>query len=231
MSPEQVRNAKRVDHRTDIWALGVLLQELLTGRPPFEASSFSGLCAAIIADPPTPIREDWPEVPPAIEELLARCLEKDPARRLASVHDFAQALAPFARPPPANPPSRPGTRRPCPPPSALRSPPPCPTGAWWAWPLPGGGLPGPRPSATCSRRPSCCPSGPSPSGPASPRRRPCRPPLQHPRSPLRRLSRRSQPHPPARPRRRRFPPCPPPLPRRLPPPRGPRRRPPRRPRG
>jgi serine/threonine-protein kinase len=96
MSPEQVRNAKRVDTRTDVWSLGVLLQELLTGRPPFEATSFSGLCAAIIADPPAPIREAWPEVPPEIEELLARCLEKDPSRRLASVAEFASILAPHA---------------------------------------------------------------------------------------------------------------------------------------
>jgi serine/threonine-protein kinase len=96
MSPEQVRNAKRVDTRTDVWSLGVLLQELLTGRPPFEATSFSGLCAAIIADPPAPIREAWPEVPPEIEDLLARCLEKDPSRRLASVAEFSAILAPHA---------------------------------------------------------------------------------------------------------------------------------------
>ena len=96
MSPEQVRNAKRVDTRTDVWSLGVLLQELLTGRPPFEASSFSGLCAAIIADAPVPIRDSWPGVPPEIEALVARCLEKDPARRLATVQEFAAILAPHA---------------------------------------------------------------------------------------------------------------------------------------
>src|SRR5262249_7955982 len=55
MSPEQVRDASRVDARTDIWALGVTLYELLAAAPPFTGTTFSALCAQIIADAPIPL--------------------------------------------------------------------------------------------------------------------------------------------------------------------------------
>jgi serine/threonine-protein kinase len=96
MSPEQVRSAKKVDSRTDIWALGSILQELLTGAPPFDAPTLTGLCAMIIADQPTPLRDLCPDIPPEIDELVAACLEKDVNRRLPSVAEFGNALAPFS---------------------------------------------------------------------------------------------------------------------------------------
>jgi hypothetical protein len=96
MSPEQVRSAKDVDARADIWALGVILQELLVGAPPFLADTASALFAAIIADPPVPLRTRRPDAPPALEAVLARCLEKDRSRRYSNVAELAAALEPFA---------------------------------------------------------------------------------------------------------------------------------------
>jgi hypothetical protein len=96
MSPEQVRSAKDVDARTDIWALGVILHELLSGAPPFRADTASALFAAIIADPPIPVRDRRPDVPAALETVLSRCFEKDRNRRYANVAELAVALESFA---------------------------------------------------------------------------------------------------------------------------------------
>ncbi len=82
MSPEQLRSAKRVDGRTDIWALGVVLHELLTGRCPFEGDNVSGILASIAADPPIPLRAHRRDVPAAVEAAVLSCLEKDPTRRV-----------------------------------------------------------------------------------------------------------------------------------------------------
>ncbi len=100
MSPEQVRNSRDIDHRVDIWALGMTLYEFLAGRPAFNADTFPAVCAAIVADAPPPLREVVPNVPDDLDRIVLRCLEKDPARRFASVNDLASALQPFgtARP-------------------------------------------------------------------------------------------------------------------------------------
>ena len=96
MSPEQLRSSKNVDARTDVWALGVMLYELLVGRLPFEAETVTGLCAKIAADAPTPLRQIDPGVPAGLEAVVMRCLEKDVSRRVASVTELAVALQPFA---------------------------------------------------------------------------------------------------------------------------------------
>jgi len=101
MSPEQMRSTRDVDNRTDIWSLGVIIHELLTGRPPFHAPNTAGLCAAIMTEAPPPLRTVAPRVPEALERIVLRCLEKDPARRFASIADLAAALAPFASHPAA----------------------------------------------------------------------------------------------------------------------------------
>lgn len=95
MSPEQIRDARRVDGRTDIWALGIILQELMTDAPVFHGESFPGVCAAIVADPPMPVRTMRPDVSQAVEAIIGRCLEKDVTRRFQTVADLAAALSPL----------------------------------------------------------------------------------------------------------------------------------------
>ena len=95
MSPEQVRDAKAVDQRTDIWSLGLILHELLSGSPAFEGTTLPGVCAAIAADPPAALRLKRPEVPPEVEAIVLRCLEKDPAKRFQSARELVAALAPW----------------------------------------------------------------------------------------------------------------------------------------
>ncbi len=96
MSPEQVRDARRVDGRSDIWALGVILHEALTGEPAFQADTFPGVCAAIVADPPLAIHTRRPDVHPELELVVMRCLEKDASRRFQTVAELIQALRPFS---------------------------------------------------------------------------------------------------------------------------------------
>jgi serine/threonine protein kinase len=93
MSPEQLRSSKRVDARADIWALGVILFELLTGATPFQATTVPELSIMIATEPPRPIAELRPDLPSGIVEVIGRCLEKDAERRYASVGAFAKALA------------------------------------------------------------------------------------------------------------------------------------------
>ena len=95
MSPEQMRSTKNVDARTDIWSIGVILFELLTGRPVYEAESLPGLCAMIASDPPPPLRTLRPDAPPELERVIDGCLSKKPSNRPQSVAELAYALAPF----------------------------------------------------------------------------------------------------------------------------------------
>ncbi|NLE85294.1 MAG: protein kinase [Myxococcales bacterium] len=96
MAPEQIRNAKAVDARADVWSLGVILHEALSGRVPFGGETLSGVLASIIADAPEPLSSLRPDLPEGLTALVARCLEKDPARRIQDVAELAELLAPFA---------------------------------------------------------------------------------------------------------------------------------------
>jgi serine/threonine-protein kinase len=96
MSPEQLRSSRDVDHRSDIWSLGVCLYELLSGRAPFEADAVPELYVQVLRDKPAPIQARVPSVAPELAAAIMRCLEKDPAARWASVFELASALEPFA---------------------------------------------------------------------------------------------------------------------------------------
>ncbi|MEO8903019.1 MAG: protein kinase, partial [Polyangiaceae bacterium] len=96
MSPEQLMSARDVDMRTDIWALGVICFELLTGKLPFEAETLPQLCMAISLSAPTPLRSYRPDLPLEVEAMVLRCLNKDPGKRYATVAAFAADLVKFA---------------------------------------------------------------------------------------------------------------------------------------
>ncbi len=95
MSPEQMTASRQVDARTDIWALGVVLYELLTGRVPFRAETLPEICGLILTAEPSPVRNFSPGVPEGLQAVVLRCLEKDRERRFANVSLVAQALAPY----------------------------------------------------------------------------------------------------------------------------------------
>jgi serine/threonine-protein kinase len=94
-SPEQIRSAKQVDARTDQHALGAVLYELLTGKPPFTAPDVTRLAVAIAVEPPPRARDARPDVPRALEDAIRRSLAKQPDDRFADLLTFAEAIAPF----------------------------------------------------------------------------------------------------------------------------------------
>jgi serine/threonine protein kinase len=95
MSPEQIRSARTVDARADIWAIGVMLHELLTGKVPFEGETVGELFAAILEQPPTPLRALRADAPEELERTVLRCLAQRADARFPHVAELAEALAPF----------------------------------------------------------------------------------------------------------------------------------------
>jgi eukaryotic-like serine/threonine-protein kinase len=98
MAPEQMRSTRRVDHRADIWSLGVLMHEMLTGETPFEGETLPEVCSSIAADDPIPLTSKRHDAPPELEEVVLRCLEKEPERRYEDVAELAMALGTLAPP-------------------------------------------------------------------------------------------------------------------------------------
>jgi serine/threonine-protein kinase len=96
MSPEQMRSSKNVDQRADIWALGVILYELLTGHVPFEAESVPELCLKVVQDEPTPPKAERPAIPEGLNAVVLKCLEKTPTNRFSNVAELAAALEPYS---------------------------------------------------------------------------------------------------------------------------------------
>ena len=95
MSPEQARG-KPVDKRTDIWAFGVVLYEMATGRRLFQGEHVTDVLAAVVKDTP-----DLTAAPPAFRRLLEKCLEKDPRKRLRDISSAALLLEQADRAPAA----------------------------------------------------------------------------------------------------------------------------------
>jgi serine/threonine-protein kinase len=91
MAPEQVR-AQPADHRADLFALGCVLYEMLAGKRPFAGTTSADTRAAILTRDPQPLTENRPEVSVALEQVVLRCVEKDPDRRFDSARDVAFAL-------------------------------------------------------------------------------------------------------------------------------------------
>ncbi len=96
MSPEQMRSSKDVGPSTDIWALGVILHELISGDVPFTGTAVTEVLVKVMQDTPPRLRALRPDVPEGLEAAVLRCLAKSPADRFPSVAALAVALTPFA---------------------------------------------------------------------------------------------------------------------------------------
>jgi eukaryotic-like serine/threonine-protein kinase len=97
MSPEQMR-ADPVDERSDIWGLGAILFEMLTGRPPFIGDTLPEVYSAVLNHAPPLVDSLRPGVPSGLDDVVQRCLEKNPGQRFCDVADLAEALSPYAGP-------------------------------------------------------------------------------------------------------------------------------------
>jgi eukaryotic-like serine/threonine-protein kinase len=95
MSPEQLRSSRYVTGRTDVWALAVILYELVSGQAPFDAESRSEVVGAVLHRDPKPLLELRPNAPLELWKVLERALHKDPGHRTPSVLALARELAPF----------------------------------------------------------------------------------------------------------------------------------------
>lgn len=92
MAPEQVAGDPSLDHRADIYALGCVAYELLTGASPFAGKSGQQMLAAHVLEQPTPVREKRPDTPPALADLVMQCMAKDPADRPQSGEAILAAI-------------------------------------------------------------------------------------------------------------------------------------------
>ncbi|MBX3231546.1 MAG: serine/threonine protein kinase [Labilithrix sp.] len=95
MSPEQVRVTDSVDVRSDIWSLGMVIYEMLTGQTAFDGQSITEICAAILEAQPRPIEMFRNDLPSGLVEVITKCLQKDANKRFQNIAELAVALMPF----------------------------------------------------------------------------------------------------------------------------------------
>lgn len=95
MSPEQIKDPAHVDPRADIWALGALLYELVTGQMAFVGDDVKAVLQMVVSEDPCPMTALRRDVSPELEAIVMRCLQRDREKRWASAATFARALAPF----------------------------------------------------------------------------------------------------------------------------------------
>jgi serine/threonine-protein kinase len=96
MAPEQMKSGRAADPRSDVWSIGVVMYQLITGRTPFAGESYAELVLKVGLEPPEPIAIP---LPPGLPEVILRCLEKDPNLRHQNVGELARLIAPFATDP------------------------------------------------------------------------------------------------------------------------------------
>jgi serine/threonine-protein kinase len=97
MPPEQARGEKTLDHRADIYALGVILYETLSGKRPHPGDSYNAVLFHILTKPAIPLEAAWPGLPSGLVQAVHRAIHQEPQRRFATVADFAIAIAPYAK--------------------------------------------------------------------------------------------------------------------------------------
>ncbi|MBL8999108.1 MAG: serine/threonine protein kinase, partial [Gemmatimonadetes bacterium] len=98
MAPEQATADPQLDHRVDIYALGVLAYEMLTGHPPFHGLTPQQTLAAHVTQAPVPVTQRRPGIAPVLDALILRCLAKRPADRFQTADELGAALEPLATP-------------------------------------------------------------------------------------------------------------------------------------
>ena len=98
MSPEQAAADPHVDHRSDIYSVGVMAYEMLSGRPPFTGTTPQQVLAAHVTEAPDPVSKRRQAIPPALENIIMRCLAKRPADRFQTAAELHAALEPLATP-------------------------------------------------------------------------------------------------------------------------------------
>ena len=96
MPPEQMKSGRAADPRSDIWSIGVVMYQLVSGRPPFAGESYAELVLKVGLEPPAPMPVP---LPAGLGDIILRCLEKDPAQRHQNVGELARMLAPYATDP------------------------------------------------------------------------------------------------------------------------------------
>ena len=92
MSPEQARGDLEIDHRVDIYSVGVMCYEMVTGEPPFRHPTYLGLLSMHLNQKPEPPRKRNPNIPGELEKIILRTMEKDPSRRFQSMDEMEAAL-------------------------------------------------------------------------------------------------------------------------------------------